>query len=219
MDGNTLEYVKETGFTNAAAATAESAAKPESTLKLDLVSTSAKVIAHFIKASRQVLDDISQLKSMIDQRLMYGLAYVEETRAAERRRDRAASARDHPAGDGLLGAGEPGRPQHHRRHPSRDAAGGPGRISVERHRPAPDRLGGDRDAEGQPGPLHHRQSARHGAADPVVAAGGRDPGDHGPEVPDRRVQARRPGLRPLGCPGRDRLRQRRLHQEPGDDPR
>jgi hypothetical protein len=42
MDGNTLEYVKETGFTNAAAATAESAAKPESTLKLDLMSTSAK---------------------------------------------------------------------------------------------------------------------------------------------------------------------------------
>jgi HK97 family phage major capsid protein len=79
MDGNTLEYVKETGFTNAAAPVAESAAKPESTLKLDLVSTSAKVIAHFFKASRQVLDDVSQLKSMIDQRLMYGLAYVEET--------------------------------------------------------------------------------------------------------------------------------------------
>jgi HK97 family phage major capsid protein len=78
MDGNTLEYVKETGFTNAAAATAEAAAKPESTLKFDLVSTSAKVIAHFMKASRQVLDDISQLKSVIDQRLIYGLAYVEE---------------------------------------------------------------------------------------------------------------------------------------------
>jgi HK97 family phage major capsid protein len=78
MDGNTLEYVKETGFTNAAAATAEAAAKPESTLKFDFMSTSAKVIAHFMKASRQVLDDISQLKSIIDQRLIYGLAYVEE---------------------------------------------------------------------------------------------------------------------------------------------
>lgn len=78
MDGNTLEYVKETGFTNAAAPVAESAAKPESTLKLDLVSTTAKVIAHWFKASRQVLDDISQLRSMIDQRLLYGLSYVEE---------------------------------------------------------------------------------------------------------------------------------------------
>jgi HK97 family phage major capsid protein len=79
MDGNTLEYVKETGFTNNAAPVAEAAAKPESTLKFDLISTSAKVIAHFMKASRQVLDDISQLKSVIDQRLIYGLGYVEES--------------------------------------------------------------------------------------------------------------------------------------------
>lgn len=78
MDGNTLEYVKETGFTNSAAATAEAASKPESDLKFDLVTTSAKVIAHWMKASKQVLSDISQLRSIIDQRLIYGLAYVEE---------------------------------------------------------------------------------------------------------------------------------------------
>ncbi|MFZ5674290.1 MAG: phage major capsid protein [Pseudomonadota bacterium] len=78
MDGNTLEYVKETGFTNSAAPVAEAAAKPESDLKFDLVTTSAKVIAHWMKASRQVLSDISQLRSIIDQRLLYGLAYVEE---------------------------------------------------------------------------------------------------------------------------------------------
>lgn len=78
MDGNTLEYVKETGFTNNAVMVAEGAAKPESDLKLDLVTTSAKVIAHWMKASRQVLSDIAQLRSMIDQRLLYGLAYVEE---------------------------------------------------------------------------------------------------------------------------------------------
>lgn len=79
MDGNTLEYVKETGFTNSAAPVAEAAAKPESDLKFDLVTTSAKVIAHWMKASKQVLSDISQLRSIIDQRLLYGLAYVEET--------------------------------------------------------------------------------------------------------------------------------------------
>lgn len=78
MDGNTLEYVKETGFTNSAAPVAEAAAKPESDVKLDLVTTSAKVIAHWMKASKQVLSDISQLRSMIDQRLLYGLAYAEE---------------------------------------------------------------------------------------------------------------------------------------------
>ncbi|ODA67666.1 Phage capsid family protein [Methyloligella halotolerans] len=78
MDGNTLEYVQETGFTNNAAPVAEGAAKPSSDIKLDLISTSAKVIAHWMKASRQVVDDIPQLRSMIDQRLLYGLAYVEE---------------------------------------------------------------------------------------------------------------------------------------------
>lgn len=78
MDGNTLEYVKETGFVNSAATVAEGAAKPASDIKLDLVSTSAKVIAHYMKASRQVMDDVAQLRSVINNRLLYGLAYVEE---------------------------------------------------------------------------------------------------------------------------------------------
>lgn len=78
MDTNALEYVKETGFTNNAAPVAEGAKKPESTLKYDLVTTGPKVIAHFVKASRQILDDASQLASMIDGRLRYGLAFKEE---------------------------------------------------------------------------------------------------------------------------------------------
>jgi len=78
MDGNTLEYVQETGFTNNAGMVAEGAAKPGSDIKLDLKSTSAKVIAHWMKASRQVLSDVSQLRSIIDQRLLYGLAFKEE---------------------------------------------------------------------------------------------------------------------------------------------
>ena len=78
MDGNALEYVQETGFTNNAAGVAEGAKKPESDIKFGLETTSAKVIAHWMKASRQVLSDISQLRSIIDQRLLYGLAYKEE---------------------------------------------------------------------------------------------------------------------------------------------
>jgi len=78
MDGNTLEYVKETGFTNNAGMVAEGAAKPSSDIKFDLVATSARVIAHWMKASRIVLSDIAQLRSIIDQRLLYGLAYKEE---------------------------------------------------------------------------------------------------------------------------------------------
>jgi HK97 family phage major capsid protein len=78
MNGNTLEYVRETGFTNSAAPVAEGAAKPASDLKFDLVSTTAKVIAHYMKASRQILDDSAQLSSIINQRLLYGLKLVEE---------------------------------------------------------------------------------------------------------------------------------------------
>ena len=78
MDGNALEYVKETGFTNNAGMVAEGAKKPESSIKFDLVSTTAKVIAHYMKASRQILSDASQLASLIDGRLRYGLAFKEE---------------------------------------------------------------------------------------------------------------------------------------------
>jgi HK97 family phage major capsid protein len=63
---------------NNAAPVAEGAAKPSSDMKLDLVTTSAKVIAHWMKASKQVLSDVSQLRSIIDQRLLYGLSFVEE---------------------------------------------------------------------------------------------------------------------------------------------
>lgn len=78
MDGNTLEYVRETGFVNNAAPVAETQLKPSSDLQFDLVNTSAKVIAHWMKASRQILSDFSQLSSIIDERLLYGLSYVEE---------------------------------------------------------------------------------------------------------------------------------------------
>ena len=78
MDGSVLEYVKETGFNNNAAPVAEGALKPQSDIQLDLVSTTAKVIAHTAKASRQILDDAAQLRTYIDGRLRYGLAFREE---------------------------------------------------------------------------------------------------------------------------------------------
>lgn len=78
MDGNTLEYVRETGFTNNAGMVAETTRKPESTIQFELQQTSAKVIAHYMKASRQVLSDASQLGSIIDGRLRYGLEFKEE---------------------------------------------------------------------------------------------------------------------------------------------
>jgi HK97 family phage major capsid protein len=79
MDSNSLDYVQETGFTNNAGMVAEGASKPSSDIKLELKSTSAKVIAHWMKASKQVLSDIPQLRSIIDQRLLHGLALKEES--------------------------------------------------------------------------------------------------------------------------------------------
>ncbi len=78
MDGSTLEYVREKGFNNNAAPVAEGALKPQSDIELALVSTTAKVIAHTSKASRQILDDAAQLRTYIDGRLRYGLAFQEE---------------------------------------------------------------------------------------------------------------------------------------------
>lgn len=78
MAGNSLQYVRQTGFVNNAANVAEGVRKPQSDLKLALVDTTAKVIAHFMKASRQVLDDAPQLRSLIDNNLLYGLAFREE---------------------------------------------------------------------------------------------------------------------------------------------
>lgn len=75
---NLIQFVQETGFQNMAAPVAEAAAKPQSDLSLDLVDTAVRTLAHWIKASNQVLADIPLLQSYIDGRLRYGLQYVEE---------------------------------------------------------------------------------------------------------------------------------------------
>jgi HK97 family phage major capsid protein len=75
---NMIQYVKETGFTNAAAPVAEGELKPESTLVYSLTQSAVVTIAHWIKASKQILDDFMALQSNIDGRLRYGLALVEE---------------------------------------------------------------------------------------------------------------------------------------------
>ncbi|WP_018435348.1 phage major capsid protein [Paraburkholderia atlantica] len=78
-NSNLIEYMREVSFTNNAAyQSAELAAKAESNLQFDQQNAPVVTIAHFIKASKQVLDDSPQLQSIIDNRLRYGLEYVEE---------------------------------------------------------------------------------------------------------------------------------------------
>ena len=78
-ESNAIQYVQETGFTNAAAAIAEGGARPQSDIKMDLITESVKTIGHHFKASREALNDVSQLRSLIDGRLRYGVDFVEET--------------------------------------------------------------------------------------------------------------------------------------------
>lgn len=77
-DSNAIEYVRETGFTNNAAAVAEGGAKPYSDLEFELINAPVRTLAHLFKASRQILDDASALRSYIDARARYGLLTVEE---------------------------------------------------------------------------------------------------------------------------------------------
>jgi HK97 family phage major capsid protein len=78
MDGQAIEFIREHSATAGAAMVAEAAAKPQSDFRLEMVTTSARVIAHHFKVSRQTLSDISMVRSMIDNRLSYGLDLVEE---------------------------------------------------------------------------------------------------------------------------------------------
>lgn len=75
---NLVNYLKETGFTNSAAPVAEGTRKPESDIDYALTPAAVKKIAHFIKASTEILDDFPALQSMIDARLTYGLKLIEE---------------------------------------------------------------------------------------------------------------------------------------------
>lgn len=78
VENGTVEYAQQAARTNAAATVAEAAAKPETGLAWELKTISAKVIAHWVKASRQILEDGPQLRDMIDSELRYGLALAEE---------------------------------------------------------------------------------------------------------------------------------------------
>jgi HK97 family phage major capsid protein len=77
-DSNSVTYMKETTFTNAAAAVAEGQPKPESTLIFDQVTDLVSKIAHWLPVTDEMLEDVSQIRSYIDARLRLGLQLTEE---------------------------------------------------------------------------------------------------------------------------------------------
>lgn len=73
-----IEYARETGFTNNADVVSEGATKPYSDITFDMVNAPVRTIAHMFKASRQIMDDAPGLASYLDRRGTYGLKLREE---------------------------------------------------------------------------------------------------------------------------------------------
>jgi HK97 family phage major capsid protein len=75
---NSVEYVRDNVFTNAASPLSEGSTKGESALTFTIASAPVRTIAHWIPASRQVLEDWSVLQAYINTRLLEGLADIED---------------------------------------------------------------------------------------------------------------------------------------------
>jgi HK97 family phage major capsid protein len=77
-NSNLIEWVQELLFTNNADVVSEGTLKPESNITYDRKSTPVVTIAHWIRATKQILADFPQLASLINGRLRWGLKIKEE---------------------------------------------------------------------------------------------------------------------------------------------
>lgn len=75
---SSIEYARENVFTNLAGVVSEGATKPQSDITFELETAPVRTIAHYFKASRQILDDAPGLRSYINARAEYGLKLAEE---------------------------------------------------------------------------------------------------------------------------------------------
>jgi HK97 family phage major capsid protein len=77
-DSNTVRYMQETTNTNAAAPVAEAGAKPESTITFTQVDELVQKVATFIPVSDEMLEDVAQIRSYLDNRLALFVRHEEE---------------------------------------------------------------------------------------------------------------------------------------------
>lgn len=73
-----VEYPEQTTRTNNANTVPETTLKPESAYGFTMRTATPKVIAHWVPASRQILEDAPQLRGIIDTELLYGLSLKED---------------------------------------------------------------------------------------------------------------------------------------------
>lgn len=74
-----VEWIRETGFTNRAAPQVEGQLKAESDLVFELQASSIRTVAHSTPLPRQVAEDVPALMAYIDTRLQAGLKIKEDT--------------------------------------------------------------------------------------------------------------------------------------------
>lgn len=76
-DKQLIAYYRETGFTNAAEFVTENTRKPQSDVEFEYKEAPVRTIAHFVKATNQILSDVPALRSYIDFRLRWGVKFIE----------------------------------------------------------------------------------------------------------------------------------------------
>lgn len=75
---NLIEWIRENVFTNNADVVSEGALKPQSNITYTREDVPVRTVAHWIRATKQVLADFPQLQTLINGRLTYGLKLAEE---------------------------------------------------------------------------------------------------------------------------------------------
>src|SRR5262249_46467240 len=75
---NSVTYMQESTFTNAAAPVAEGAAKPESALVFTAVTEPSSKFAHWLPVSDELLEDVPAISAYIDGRLRVGVQLAED---------------------------------------------------------------------------------------------------------------------------------------------
>ena len=73
ISSNAWDFTRELAFTNNAVEVAEAAAKAETDLTFELATVNVRTIAHWIKASNQILADAPAVAAYIDTRMIYGV--------------------------------------------------------------------------------------------------------------------------------------------------
>lgn len=76
---NSLTFIEETTFTNAAATVAEAGAKPESALDFTERTVPVRKIATWVQATKELLDDVAGFESYVRGRLTFMLERTEES--------------------------------------------------------------------------------------------------------------------------------------------